>query len=79
MQDLQILDAGAHVFLEMQFRNDGLRKVGTIFINGIPTYIDTFDDRFDADVTDFVTDGRNVLRILANVPFDVVNMNVVLG
>lgn len=79
LQDIQILNAGARVFLEMQFRNDGLRKIGTIFINGFPVYIDAFSDRFDIEVTDFITDGRNVLRIIPSVPFDVINMNVVLG
>lgn len=77
--DLQIVDSGAPVILEIQFRRDALRKVGTVFVNGIPVYIDTFDNAFEFDITDFVTDGRNVIRIVPDAPFEVVNMNVILG
>jgi len=79
LRDIDLLRSGAGVFLEMEFRKDGLRKVGAAYINGFPLYIDTFDDFIEEDITDFVTDGRNVIRILPQAPFEVVNMNVVLG
>ncbi len=79
VQDLQDVSVGANVFLDLQFRKDGARKIATIFVNGFPLYLDTFDDKEEFEISRFVTDGRNSIRILPNVPIDVLNMNVVLG
>ncbi len=79
LKDIDYLRAGARVFLAMEFRKDNLRKVGTAYINGFPLYIDAFDDFLEEDITEFITDGRNVIRILPQAPFEVVNMNIALG
>ncbi len=79
LADLAGLDAGAHVFLSLRFVHDGLRKDATFFVNGFPVYVDTFDEYFEYDITPFVSEGRNVIRIVPYTPTNIVSMDVYFG
>mgnify|MGYP001567576995 CR=1 FL=1 len=77
--DIDALIAGAHAVLQFRFLDDGLRKVGSIYVNGFPFYIDTYDNEIAFDITDVAGDGRNVIRVVPVNQFDVVSMDVLLG
>ncbi len=77
--DLGAIDSGAHVLMDLLFLDDGLRKAGTIFVNGFPVYIDTFLDREGLDITDFVTDGQNVIKVIPETQFEILNLEVSLA
>lgn len=74
--DFQFIAAGAHPVLDMQLANDGLRKIGTVYVNGFPVYLDTFADRFVYDLAGLVGPGTNIVRIVPAVPMDIVSMTV---
>ena len=60
----------------MRRPGSGLRKIGAVYINGYPIYVDTFDYRFTYDITGLVGPGTNIVRIVPEVPMDVVNMRI---
>ena len=74
--DFQVIGAGRHVLLDMLFNDDGLRKIGAVYVNGYPVYIDTLDYRFGYDITGLVGPGSNTIRIVPEVPMDIVSMNI---
>ncbi len=78
IEDINRLIAGGFVNLELKFLRDGLRKTGTIFINGVPIYIDTYDDFFGYNITPYITEGINIIRIVPDIPLDIVSMDVIL-
>lgn len=67
-----------HVALDMQLTADNRRKVATVFVNGYPLYLDTYDDRFSFDITPYVVPGQNNLRIVAETSFDVASLDILL-
>lgn len=77
--DIDLLFRGAHAALQFRFLDDGLRKVGTVFVNGFPYHIDTYDNELVFDITETVSDGRNVIRIVPVNQFDIISMDVILG
>ena len=77
--DIDLLFRGAHAALQFRFLDDGSRKVGTVFVNGFPFHIDTYDNELVFDITETVSDGRNVIRIVPVNQFDIISMDVVLG
>ena len=70
---------GAPVGLDMKFYEDRLRKVGTVYLNGFPLYIDTYDNGLFFDVTPYVVQGQNVLKIIPETELDVIDLAVFLG
>ena len=78
-QEYQAASRGAPVFLKTQFLNKDIRKVGTLFMNGFPIYIDTYDEVFIADITPFVTFGQNTIRLVPTTPLDIISLDVTLG
>ena len=74
--DFQRVTLGVPVLLDLQFNADGLRKIGTVYINGYPIYVDTFDYRFTYDIMGLVGPGTNIVRIVSEVPMDIVNMRI---
>ena len=79
VHDLDYLFRGGFVSLETRFLQDGFRKTGTLFVNGFPLYIDTFEDQAFFDITPYVTDGQNVIRIVPLNEFTIVSLDVLLG
>ena len=77
--DFQAVQAGAHIVLDMKFVNDGLRKIGAVYINGYPIYVDTYDIGFGYDITGLAGPGTNIVRIVPEVPFEIVSMNIGLA
>ena len=77
--DIDDLIRGGHVGLGLRFLDDGLRKVGTIFVNGFPYYLDTYQNQINFDITNSITEGRNVIRIIPVNQFEIVTMDVILS
>ena len=78
LQDTLLLEQGAHVGLNMIFDEPGYRKLGTIVINGFPLYLDTSDVEEFFDLTPFIKDGQNVIRIIPETQFSILSFDVFL-
>ena len=76
--DIQRLGAGGRVTLDLKFAVDGTKKIGAVYVNGIPVYFNQFEPEFIADITPFVTEGQNFVRVVPDVPVDVAQMTITL-
>lgn len=74
--DLQAVAAGRPILLEMIFPPDGLRKIGAVYVNGFPVYVDTIEPRFVYEITGLVGPGTNIVRIVPAVPFEIASLNI---
>jgi hypothetical protein len=77
--DVDLIRSGAHVVMDMQFVPDGLRKIGTVYVNGFPLYVDTFDSGYVYDITGLTGPGTNLVRIVPETPLDIVMFNIGLA
>jgi len=75
---LDVQDVLADVVLELEFDDYGYRKAATILVNGERVYLDTDDRRALIDISDFVVEGENFIKIIPREEFDIVNLQVVL-
>lgn len=69
-------DYNRGVFVRMKFLNDGYRKSAAILVNGITLYVDTYGDQFNYDISDFIVEGENFIKIIPRTEFDILNLEV---
>jgi hypothetical protein len=68
----------ANGILEMSFNDDGLRKKATLFVNGERVYLDSYGARWGIDVSPFLVDGENFIKIIPDNQFEILHMEVSL-
>ncbi len=67
------------LWLDLKFYDNRERNVATVFINGYPLYVDTYDPGVLLDLTPYVTEGQNVIKLLPQTELDVIDLTVYLG
>jgi len=67
---------GDDITLQSNFENDGKRKSGTFYVNGYPIYFDTYTSEFTADLNGLIYEGQNVISIIPETKFEMLNLNV---
>ncbi len=77
--DIDQLRRGGRMQVNMRFFDDGYRKALNLHINGRPLYVDTTTGGFFADVTDYVLEGQNVVRVVPAFELEIVDLEVFLG
>lgn len=71
------LRSGYIVMLKMDFIDDGERKSGHAYVNGHKFYFDTYGDYWDRDISDYVEDGTNAVKIEPDrTTLDIVSLDV---
>lgn len=71
-------DGAAAVELELDFDDAGYRKAATLLINGERVYLDTLGRTSVIDISDYVVEGENFIKIVPREEFDIVNLQVLL-
>ncbi len=71
-------DGAAVVELELDFDDAGYRKAATLLINGERVYLDTLGRTSIIDLSDYVVEGENFIKIVPREEFDIVNLQVLL-
>ena len=71
-------DGAASAALFMKFKDDGFRKKATVLVNGVPVYLDTYSNEFAFDVSDFLIEGENFVKVMPNTEFEVLDLEVAL-
>lgn len=71
-------DEAAAVELELDFDDAGYRKAATMLINGERIYLDTLGRTSIVDISDYVIEGENFIKIVPREEFDIVNLQVLL-
>ncbi len=64
--------------LKMNFLDDRKRKEAQIFINGNRLFLDTTGDVYTKDVSSFLEDGSNELKIVPTSQFEILNLELKL-
>ena len=67
---------GDDITLQSNFENDGKRKSGTFYVNGYPIYFDTYTSEFTADLNGLIYEGQNVISVIPETKFKMLNLNV---
>ncbi len=73
---IDVDDLSRSVFIRMKFLNDGYRKSAALLVNGITFYVDTYSDTFSYDISDYVVEGENFIKIIPRTEFDILNLEV---
>jgi hypothetical protein len=78
---LQIADVATRqpIGVDMKFYDTRDRKVGSLLINGFEYYIDTRSNGAYFDITPYVTEGQNVLKIIPRTELDIIDLAVFIG
>ncbi len=71
-------DGAAFVEMELDFDDAGYRKAATLLINGERVYLDTLGRTSVIDISDYVVEGENFIKIVPREEFDIVNLQVLL-
>jgi hypothetical protein len=61
--DVAELKPGLKVFLVMEFIDDEERKSAFIYVNGHKFYIDTYNDYFERDISEYIEEDSNALKL----------------
>lgn len=72
-----INDDKANVTLDMRFVDDIERKIARIIINGHMLSLDQYDIDFEDEITNWIEEGNNAIKIEPQKTIDVVEMEVV--
>ncbi|HLD15510.1 MAG TPA: hypothetical protein VJB94_02935 [Candidatus Nanoarchaeia archaeon] len=64
--------------LELKFSDDGYKKSATILVNGVRIYMETYAPDFIYDISDYLIEGQNFLKIIPNTEFEIEDMEVFL-
>lgn len=77
--ELDGMKDGLKMVLRAKFTNDNYRKAGTFYINGFPVYFDTTFNEYSTDINGLVYEGKNVITIIPDTPFEMVSLEIFLA
>jgi len=66
------------VYLSMAFGDDSSHKEATIYVQEHSFKIDTYDTDYEKEISSYVDNGANVIKIQPSITFDVDNLKVYL-
>lgn len=61
--DVAQIKPGLKVFLTLTFIDDQEKKSANVYVNGHKFYIDTYDEYYEREITDYVEEGSNAVKI----------------
>lgn len=73
-----VTDLAADVEVEFDFDDAGYRKAATLLVNGERVYLDTSSNKAVIDISDYIIEGENFIKIVPREEFDIVNLQVLL-
>jgi hypothetical protein len=68
---------GYMIVLEMSFLDDGDRKSGHVYVNGHKFYFDTYGEYWEKDISNYVEDGSNAVKVEPDrTTLDIISLDV---
>ena len=74
--DFEDITDGDRVKLVLTFDNDNKRKRADVRLNAETVFVDVNSGRYEKDITEFVKEGENFIKIFARNEFDLVQLEI---